>query len=93
MNTNTYNIKIEYYYTNTTISGAAFILKAQWSSPTQTLTLINTSSSNSQTPNPVQIGTQKIDKILYLRVGKTMEELDTPTNGAPPGDRLIFRSI
>ena len=93
LNSNTYNVKIEYYYTNTTISGAAFILKAQWSSPTQTLTLINSNSSNSQTPNPVQIGSHKIDKILYLRVGKTMEELDTPTNGAPPGDRLIFRSI
>jgi hypothetical protein len=25
-------------------------------------------------------------------VGKTFEEIDTPTHGAPPGDRLIFRN-
>jgi len=43
-------------------------------------------------PVPVNIDDEPIEKLAYLVVGKTFEEIDTPTHGAPPGDRLIFRN-
>ncbi len=43
-------------------------------------------------PVPVNIDDEPIESIAYLSVGKTFEEIDTPTHGAPPGDRLIFRN-
>jgi hypothetical protein len=43
-------------------------------------------------PEPYVIDDEPIEKLAYLVVGKTYEEINTPTNGAPPGDRLVFRN-
>jgi hypothetical protein len=43
-------------------------------------------------PAPVNVDDEPIEKLAYLVVGKTFEEIDTVTHGAPPGDRLIFRN-
>jgi hypothetical protein len=46
------------------------------------------------TPTPIDIDPdgEPIDRIVFLTVGKTLEEISTPTHGAPPGDRIVFRS-
>jgi hypothetical protein len=43
-------------------------------------------------PSPVLIDSNPIEKIVYLAVGKTYEDVNTYTFGAPPGDRLVFRN-
>ena len=47
-------------------------------------------STNSGNPSPISLGIA--DSICFLGVGKTLEELQTYTHGAPPGDRLVLRS-
>jgi hypothetical protein len=46
------------------------------------------------TPTPIDIDPdgEPIDRIVFLTVGKTLSEISTPTHGAPPGDRIVFRS-
>jgi hypothetical protein len=43
-------------------------------------------------PAPILIDSEPIQKLAYLVVGKTYEEINTSTLGAPPGDRIVFRS-
>ena len=43
-------------------------------------------------PAPVLIDSNPIEKLAYLIVGKTYEDVNTYTFGAPPGDRLVFRN-
>ena len=45
-----------------------------------------------QAPVDIDPDGEPIDKIVFLTVGKTLEEISTPTHGAPPGDRIVFRS-
>lgn len=43
-------------------------------------------------PESVLIDDEPIEKLAYLVVGKTYDEINTTTHGAPPGDRLVFRN-
>lgn len=43
-------------------------------------------------PESVLIDDEPIERLAYLIVGKTYDEVNTSTNGAPPGDRLVFRN-
>ena len=45
-----------------------------------------------QAPVDIDPDDEPIDKIVFLTVGKNLEEISTPTHGAPPGDRIVFRS-
>lgn len=92
LTTQQYKIRLEFSYTNQTISGTTLKFIAKWSSSSQSLALIDFNSAFFPTLGPVLISPNPIDSLLYLRVGKTLEELDTPTDGAPPGDRLVFRT-
>ena len=47
---------------------------------------------NDPEPAPVLIDSNPIEKLAYLIVGKTYEDVNTYTFGAPPGDRLVFRN-
>jgi hypothetical protein len=46
----------------------------------------------SQAPVDIDPDDEVIDKIAFLTVGKTLEEISTPTHGVPPGDRIVFRN-
>ena len=93
LTTQQYNIRLEFSYTNLTISGSAIKFIARWSSASQSLALINYNSAFNPTLNPVLVSSEPIDSLLYLRVGRNLEELDTPTDGAPPGDRIVIRTV
>jgi hypothetical protein len=93
LTTQEYKIKLEFSYTNLTTSGSAIKFIARWSSSSQSLALINYNSAFNPALNPVLISPDPIDSLLYLRVGKSLEELDTPTDGAPPGDRIVIRTV
>ena len=43
-------------------------------------------------PDSVLIDEEPIERLAYIAVGKTFEEINTATHGAPPGDRLVFRN-
>lgn len=43
-------------------------------------------------PDSTLIDDEPIERLAYLVVGKTFEEINTTTHGAPPGDRLVFRN-
>ena len=43
-------------------------------------------------PDSILIDDDPIERLAYIAVGKTFEEINTPTHGAPPGDRLVFRN-
>ena len=43
-------------------------------------------------PAPVLIDDEPIQRLAYLVVGKSYEDINTNTLGAPPGDRIVFRS-
>ena len=43
-------------------------------------------------PDSILIDDEPIERLAYIAVGKTFEEINTATNGAPPGDRLVFRN-
>ena len=45
-----------------------------------------------QAPVNIDPDDEVIDRIAFLTVGKTLEEISTPTHGVPPGDRIVFRS-
>ena len=55
---------------------------------------IDSSFYQDATPSPIDIDPdgEPIDRIVFLTVGKTLSEISTPTHGAPPGDRIVFRS-
>ena len=55
---------------------------------------IDSSFYSDAIPAPVDIDPdgEPIDRIVYLTVGKTLDEISTPTHGAPPSDRIVFRS-
>ena len=46
----------------------------------------------SQAPVDIDPDDEVIEKIAFLTVGKTLEEISTPTHGVPPGDRIVFRN-
>ena len=71
------------------------LLKGEWKlSSDSTWNNIDATFYQDATPTPVNIDPdgEPIDKIVFLTVGKTLEEISTPTHGAPPGDRIVFRS-
>lgn len=71
------------------------LLKGEWKlSSDSTWNNIDSTFYQDATPAPVNIDPdgEPIDKIVFLTVGKTLEEISTPTHGAPPGDRIVFRS-
>ena len=71
------------------------LLRGQWKlSSDSTWNEIDSTFYQATTPSPVNIDPdgEPIDKIVFLTVGKTLEEISTPTHGAPPGDRIVFRS-
>ena len=45
-----------------------------------------------QAPIDIDPDDEVIDRIAFMTVGKTLEEISTPTHGVPPGDRIVFRS-
>jgi hypothetical protein len=53
---------------------------------------MNTIFYTNPEPDSVEIDAKPIEKLAYLVIGKTLSEIDTPTHGAPPGDRLVFRN-
>jgi hypothetical protein len=67
-------------------------LRVQWQSTSQTLANVGPASAQDPTPTPLLIDADKIQRLAYLAVGKTLTEIDTPTHGAPPGDRIVIRS-
>jgi hypothetical protein len=71
------------------------VLVGEWKlSSDSTWNNIDSSFYEDSTPAPVNIDPdgEPIDKIVFLTVGKTLEEISTPTHGSPPGDRIVFRS-
>ena len=46
----------------------------------------------SQAPVDIDPDDEVIDRIAFMTVGKTLQEISTPTHGVPPGDRIVFRS-
>jgi hypothetical protein len=67
-------------------------LRVQWQSASQALADVGPASAQDPTPAPLLIDTDKVQSLAYLSVGKTLAEIDTPTHGAPPGDRIVIRS-
>ena len=45
-----------------------------------------------QAPVDIDPDDEVIDRIAFMTVGKTLQEISTPTHGVPPGDRIVFRS-
>ncbi|MBS1722343.1 MAG: hypothetical protein JSS66_04990 [Armatimonadetes bacterium] len=83
-----YSFVVEHYRADTTER-----LKLYWyptSNPVPEL--IGPDSALVVPPEPVSLGADLADGIAYLAVAKTQEELETFTDGAPPGDRLVIRS-
>jgi len=71
------------------------VLLGEWKlSSDSTWNAIDSSFYQDATPEPVDIDPdgEPIDRIVFLTVGKTLSEISTPTHGAPPGDRIVFRS-
>ena len=85
---NAYQILVEHYR-----DAATQKLKLFWYSTTNPIPeLISTETSYAIEPAPVSLGPELADGIAYLAVAKTQEELETYTDGAPPGDVLVIRS-
>jgi len=83
-----YQILVEHYRDNTTQK-----LKLFWYSATNPVPeLISTDTSYAVSPTEVSLGPELADGIAYLAVAKTQAELETYTDGAPPGDVLVIRS-
>jgi hypothetical protein len=71
------------------------VLLGEWKlSSDSTWNAIDSTFYQDATQAPVDIDPdgEPIDKIVFLTIGKTLEEISTPTHGAPPGDRIVFRS-
>lgn len=71
------------------------ILVGEWKlSSDSTWNEIDSTFYEDAIPAPLNIDPdgEPIDKIVFLTVGKTLEEISTPTHGTPPGDRIVFRS-
>ena len=71
------------------------VLRGEWKLASDaTWNAIDSTFYQDATPGPVDIDPdgEPIDKIVFLTVGKNLEEISTPTHGAPPGDRIVFRS-
>jgi hypothetical protein len=71
------------------------VLRGEWKlASDSTWNAIDSTFYQDATPGPVDIDPdgEPIDKIVFLTVGKNLEEISTPTHGAPPGDRIVFRS-
>jgi hypothetical protein len=85
---NTYTIVVEHYRDTTTQK-----LKLFWYSTTNPIPeLISPDTSYAVAPTAVTLGPELADGIAYLAVAKTQEELETYTDGAPPGDVIVIRS-
>lgn len=83
-----YRVYVEYYR-----AGGSQRMELFWyPSALPTPVYLGTSSALVVPPTPISLGPELASGIAYLAVGKTAEELDTFTDGAPPGDRLVLRS-
>lgn len=83
-----YTIVVE-HYRNTTNQK----LKLFWYSTTNPIPeLISPDTSYAVAPTEISLGPELADGIAYLAVAKTQSELETYTDGAPPGDVLVIRS-
>ena len=87
-NTTPQRIVVEHFH-----STGSQRLQIRWQSSSQTLAEIGPSTSVDPTPAPLIIDSDKIQRITYLSVGKEMPDITTPTNGAPPGDKIVIRSV
>jgi hypothetical protein len=69
------------------------ILKAEWrqSGTTNNFQNVDDSFYVDSVPTEIPISNKKISRIAYVSVGKTLDEIDTPTNGAPVNDKLVIR--
>jgi hypothetical protein len=84
----TYTIAVEHYRNASTQK-----LKLFWNSTSNAVPeLISPDTSLADAPSPVSLGTELASGIVYLAVAKTQAELETYTDGAPPGDVLVIRS-
>lgn len=84
----TYTIVVEHYRNDTTQK-----LKLFWYSTTNPIPeLISPDTSYAVAPTAISLGPELADGIAYLAVAKTQAELETYTDGAPPGDVLVIRS-
>jgi mannan endo-1,4-beta-mannosidase len=82
------HLVIEYFHSTGTQR-----LNVQWQSTSQALANLSPSSSLDPAPVPLLLDTDKIQEISYVSVGKQLSDIDTPTHGAPPGDRIVIRSV
>ena len=69
------------------------VLKSEWriSGTTNSFQNVDDSFYIDNIPTEIPIDSRKISRISYVSVGKTLEEIDTPTNGAPVNDKLVIR--
>jgi hypothetical protein len=68
-------------------------LKLEWKKTgTSIWQNIDTSFYQDYSAYPVLIDSNKIQKITYLAVGKTLEEIDDQYNGFPITDKIVIRS-
>lgn len=75
----------------THVTGNSY-LSFQYNDGTGYKDIDNINFYNDPEPSPILIDNDPIEKIAYLVVGKTYEDVNTYTFGAPPGDKLIFRN-
>lgn len=69
------------------------VLKAEWrkSGTTDNFQNVDDSFYVDTLPTEIPLDSRKISRIAYVSVGKTLSEIDTPTNGAPVNDKLVIR--
>jgi hypothetical protein len=87
-NTLDYEFEVQFYSSN---SGGGD-LTVKWQSATQSLGFLGSPTALTPSPAPISLGSSLVSGIVYLGVGKTSAELNTYTDGAPPGDILTLRS-
>jgi hypothetical protein len=87
-------VKFEVQFNNNSnIAGCGQTLIGYWrKSGTSTWSVIDNSFYQDSSLAPVLIAPDKIRKIVFMSVGKNQSDIDTSTQGMPPGDRLVFRS-
>ena len=82
-------IQIRLEFTHTT--GSSY-LSFQYNDGSGYKNIDNINFYDDPEPAPVLIDSNPIEKLAYLIVGKTYEDVNTYTFGAPSGDRLVFRN-
>ena len=91
-NTQDYTFVVEHYYGTPHDGSDTQRLNVQWAPPSTPSTYSNINDNSEPAPAPVQIDSDNVDRVVFVAVAKTAEELETATHGAPPGDILILRS-